>query len=53
MTADEARAHMAAQADRDQRLAIADLVIDNNGVLEALEPQVREVWAELVKRAGR
>ncbi|MER0445014.1 dephospho-CoA kinase [Streptomyces sp. Edi4] len=53
MTADEARARMAAQADRDQRLAIADLVIDNNGVLEALEPQVREVWAELVKRAGR
>ncbi|MEU3373621.1 dephospho-CoA kinase [Streptomyces sp. NPDC006660] len=53
MTADEARARMAAQADRAQRLAIADLVIDNNGALEALEPQVREVWAELVKRAGR
>ncbi|MFG2719480.1 dephospho-CoA kinase [Streptomyces sp. NPDC048416] len=53
MTPDEARARMAAQADRAQRLAVADLVIDNDGALEALEPQVREVWAELVRRAGR
>ncbi|OEJ27391.1 dephospho-CoA kinase [Streptomyces agglomeratus] len=53
MTEDEARARMAAQASREQRLAIADLVIDNDGPLEALEPQVRKVWAELTERAGR
>jgi dephospho-CoA kinase len=46
----DARARMAAQADREQRLAFADLVIDNDGTLEALEPQVRKVWEELRSR---
>ncbi|WP_167153998.1 dephospho-CoA kinase [Streptomyces sp. MBT27] len=53
MTPQAAHARMAAQADRDRRLAVADLVIDNDGPLEDLEPQVRKVWAELVERAGR
>ncbi|MGW1865619.1 dephospho-CoA kinase [Streptomyces mauvecolor] len=52
MTSEEARARMAAQADRAQRLAVADLVIDNDGPLESLEPQVRKVWEELVARAA-
>ncbi|MFD8379422.1 dephospho-CoA kinase [Streptomyces sp. NPDC059679] len=52
MTEDEARARMAAQATRDERLAVADVVIDNDGPLEALEPQVRKVWADLVERAA-
>jgi dephospho-CoA kinase len=51
MAENEARARMAAQSSREDRLAIADLVIDNDGPLEALEPQVREVWAELRRRA--
>lgn len=51
MTEQEARARMAAQATREQRRAVADLVIDNDGPIEALEPQVREVWAELERRA--
>jgi dephospho-CoA kinase len=52
MAESEARARMAAQATREQRRAIADLVIDNDGLLENLEPQVRKVWAELVQRAA-
>ncbi|MFJ2742152.1 dephospho-CoA kinase [Streptomyces sp. NPDC087440] len=48
----DARGRMAAQATREQRLAVADLVIDNDGPLEALEPQVRKVWQELRERAG-
>ncbi|GAA2989219.1 dephospho-CoA kinase [Streptomyces fulvorobeus] len=52
MTESDARARMAAQATREQRRAVADLVIDNDGPLEALEPQVRAVWAELVERAA-
>ncbi|MFI8322890.1 dephospho-CoA kinase [Streptomyces sp. NPDC085529] len=52
MAADEARARMAAQADRAARLEIADLVIDNDGPLDALEPQVRKVWEELARRAA-
>ncbi|MFI1863353.1 dephospho-CoA kinase [Streptomyces jumonjinensis] len=52
MTESEARARMAVQATGEQRRAIADLVIDNDGPLAALEPQVREVWAELTRRAA-
>ncbi|MCP3820988.1 dephospho-CoA kinase [Streptomyces sp. A3M-1-3] len=52
MAESEARARMAAQASREQRLAVADLVIDNDGPLEALEPQVRKVWVELSERAA-
>ncbi|MEU8888286.1 dephospho-CoA kinase [Streptomyces sp. NPDC048442] len=49
----DARGRMAAQATREQRLAVADLVIDNDGPLEALEPQVRKVWRELEERTGQ
>ncbi|MEU0371778.1 dephospho-CoA kinase [Streptomyces sp. NPDC006283] len=52
MSEQEARSRMAAQATREQRRAVADLVIDNDGPLEKLEPQVREVWAELTRRAA-
>ncbi|MCX4980233.1 dephospho-CoA kinase [Streptomyces sp. NBC_00572] len=52
MVESEARARMAAQATRAQRLAVADLVIDNDGPLDALEPQVRKVWDELERRAA-
>lgn len=52
MTEQEARARMAAQATREQRRAVADLVIDNDGPIEALEPQVRSVWRELTRRAA-
>ncbi|MEU1280568.1 dephospho-CoA kinase [Streptomyces sp. NPDC005805] len=51
MSETEARARMAAQANREERLAIADHVIDNDGPLAELEPQVRKVWEELVRRA--
>ncbi|MCM2429062.1 dephospho-CoA kinase [Streptomyces sp. RKAG337] len=46
----EARSRMAAQATREQRLAIADVVLDNDGPLEALEPQVKRVWQQLRDR---
>ncbi|MET7753158.1 dephospho-CoA kinase [Streptomyces sp. NPDC005389] len=52
MAESEARARMSAQATRPQRLAVADLVIDNDGPLDALEPQVRKVWDELERRAA-
>ncbi|MFI2369540.1 dephospho-CoA kinase [Streptomyces sp. NPDC018833] len=52
MSEADARARMAAQATREQRLEIADLVIDNDGPLAELEPQVRKVWDELTRRAS-
>ncbi|MFE6039112.1 dephospho-CoA kinase [Streptomyces sp. NPDC056452] len=52
MTESDARARMAAQATREERKAVADLVVDNDGPLEALEPQVRALWSELTARAA-
>jgi dephospho-CoA kinase len=52
MTAEQARARMAAQASRAERLAIADIVIDNSGTLADLDQRVAEVWADLRARAG-
>ena len=44
MTRDDAEARVNRQATREQRLAIADRVIDNSGSLVDLERQVAEVW---------
>jgi dephospho-CoA kinase len=44
MNADDARARIAKQATRDQRLAIADHVIDNSGNREALVQKVDLAW---------
>jgi dephospho-CoA kinase len=43
----EAEARMAAQATRDQRLAAADVVIDNDGELVALTAQADALWERL------
>ncbi|MEU9474935.1 dephospho-CoA kinase [Streptomyces sp. NPDC048191] len=51
MTEDDARARMAAQATREQRRRIADIVIDNDVPLDALHKRVAEVWEDLVRRA--
>ncbi|MEU6823134.1 dephospho-CoA kinase [Streptomyces atriruber] len=51
MSEEDARARMAAQATREKRLEIADIVIDNDGPLEGLSGRVGEVWAELARRA--
>ena len=52
MKEEDAAARMAAQATREQRLAIADIVIDNSGTLADLDKRVAEVWAELRARAA-
>ncbi|MEV5091938.1 dephospho-CoA kinase [Streptomyces griseoincarnatus] len=51
MSEEDARARMAAQATREQRRAVADIVIDNDVPLDALERRIEEVWADLVRRA--
>jgi dephospho-CoA kinase len=52
MAADQATARIAAQAGREQRLAVADIVIDNSGSRAELERRVDEVWGELAARAS-
>ena len=44
MTKGDAEARIAQQASRDDRIAIADKVIDNSGDLESLSDQVEDVW---------
>ena len=51
MSDQDARARMAAQATREKRLEIADVVIDNDVPLEELRRRVQEVWGDLVRRA--
>jgi dephospho-CoA kinase len=50
----DARRRVAAQASREERLARADLVIDNSGSPESLEHQVDAAWAwiEGLRAAG-
>jgi dephospho-CoA kinase len=47
MSEADARARMAHQATREERLAIADIVIDNAGSLDDLDSQVRAAWDKL------
>lgn len=47
MSEDEARARIAAQATREQRTGVADVIVDNTGSLSDLEARVDEVWREI------
>ena len=52
MTPDQAGARMNAQASRERRLEVADIVIDNSGSLADLDRRLAAVWADLQRRAG-
>ncbi len=45
MREDDVRARMARQASREERLALADRVVDNGGTVDDLRAQVDAVWA--------
>ena len=47
LSEEDARARIAAQASDAARLAIADLVVDNSGDLEALDAEVARLWDAL------
>jgi dephospho-CoA kinase len=48
MTEEDARARIAAQATDEQRRAVADVVLENDGTPEDLAEQVDRFWAERV-----
>jgi len=52
MTEAEARARIAAQASREDRLAVADRVLVNEGDLADLRRSVAGLWQELASRRG-
>lgn len=49
MREDQARARIAAQASREDRLAVAGVVMENNGSLSDLDERVGQVWDELLR----
>ena len=51
MPEDDARARIAAQATDEQRRAVADVVLRNDGTPERLRAQVDRFWAERVEPA--
>jgi dephospho-CoA kinase len=51
MSVEEAESRIAAQATREQRLAIATYVIENTGTLDDLQQRVGDVYAALMARA--
>ncbi len=50
MAQEQARARVAAQIDREERLALADWVVDNGGERAALASEVERLWAHLAAR---
>ncbi|WAX57775.1 dephospho-CoA kinase [Jatrophihabitans cynanchi] len=50
LTPDDARARMASQASDEERRAVADELISNDGTMQALEREVAELWQRLVRR---
>jgi dephospho-CoA kinase len=50
MSQDEARARIAAQPPQADKVAQADVVIDNSGSLEATRRQVEAAWQALLER---
>ncbi len=46
----DAEARIAAQAPLADKLAVATYVIDNDGPLAALDPQIADLWRELSRR---
>jgi dephospho-CoA kinase len=48
MPEEDARARIAAQADDDQRRAVADIWLDNSGSQEELVTRAREVWNDRI-----
>lgn len=51
-TEEDARRRVANQVSRDQRLAVADRVIDNSGTLGELRGHVDDVWRWLAHRGA-
>jgi len=52
LSPEDVRARMATQATDEQRMEVAHILVDNDGSLAELEPQVDRIWDDLAARAG-
>lgn len=53
MTEDEARSRVAAQADDDERLAVADVVLDGTGTEDDLRARVDALWTRVAQEIAQ
>lgn len=53
MSRDEAAHRLSSQASDTERLAVADVVLDNNGTVDELIVQVDDLWGSLPERTAR
>jgi dephospho-CoA kinase len=53
LDAADAQARLAAQASREQRRAVADIVIDNGGSVTDLKARIVPLWQELTSAGAR
>jgi len=53
MSEQDARARLAAQMPLEDKVVVADVVLDNEGTEEELEAQVERIWSDLSLRAAR
>jgi dephospho-CoA kinase len=47
MSAEEARARMSVQASDEERRALADMIINNDGDLQGLRTQIDDLWSRI------
>lgn len=52
MTEEQVRARMAAQLPSEDKVRLADVVIDNDGTIDRLEQRVDRLWRDLRARAA-
>ena len=52
MSEEQARARIDAQAPLEEKAAVADVIVDNEGTLEDLEGQVERLWDDLRSSAA-
>jgi dephospho-CoA kinase len=53
LDSEEARARIAAQTSAEERAAVADVILENDGSLEDLEREVDALWEDLRRRSAR
>jgi dephospho-CoA kinase len=53
MSEEQVRARVAAQAPLEDKAAVADVIVDNDGTSGELEAQVDRLWDDLRERAAR
>ncbi len=53
MSAEDARKRIAAQARLDEKIKLADIVLENAGTIQELQEKAEKLWQEICRRASQ